>query len=159
MDFAEIYRNTLGASPLMPNGIRVKYLRLCGLDLGIGTAVASGATFKGSRVITGTGCFLNHGVYVDRGQLTLGDNVYVGPRVVFASRNHELGDSNQRAGVNVDEPITVGSGVWIGAGVIILGNVNIARGCVIAAGAVVTKDTQPNGVYAGVPATKIRALD
>ena len=158
MDLVEICRNTLGASPLLPNGIRAKLLKRCGLDLGIGTAVASGATFKGSRVITGPGCFVNHGVYVDRGQLTLGNNVYVGPRVIFATRNHELGDSNHRAGVNVDEPITVGSGVWIGAGAIILGNVNIAQGCIIAAGAVVTKDTQPNGLYAGVPASKIKAL-
>lgn len=31
-------------------------------------------------------------------------------------------------------------------------------GCVIAAGAVVTRDAEPDGLYAGVPARRIRSL-
>lgn len=107
---------------------------------------------------TGEGCFINHGVYVDRGELTLGTQVYVGPRVMFATRNHQIGESHKRAGDNIDQPINVGSGTWIGANATILGGVTIASGCIIAAGAVVTKNTARDGLYAGVPAVRLRNL-
>jgi len=50
---------------------------------------------------------------------------------------------------------TIGNDVWIGDEVTILGGVTIADGSVIGAGAVVTKDTEPYGIYVGVPAKKI----
>ncbi|MBR1536811.1 MAG: hypothetical protein IJ630_07725 [Treponema sp.] len=46
--------------------------------------------------------------------------------------------------------------MWIGANVTILDGVTVASGCVLAAGSVVTKSTEPNGVYAGVPARRIK---
>lgn len=159
MDIQEVLRNTFAASHLTPAGVRVRTLRALGLRLGAGTAVASGVTFKGDAVTTGEGCFINHGVYVDRGQLTLGDKVFVGPRVMFATRNHELGTTEKRAGKNVDQPITVGNGAWIGANATILGGVTVAPGCIIAAGAVVTKNTEPDGLYAGIPAARVKDLN
>lgn len=159
MDIQEVLRNTLAASHLTPSGVRVRMLRKLGLSLGAGTAVASGVTFKGASVSTGKGCFLNHGVYVDRGALSLGDGVFVGPRVMFATRNHETGETIKRAGANIDQPITVGTGAWIGANATILGGVIVAPGCIIAAGSVVTKDTEPDGVYAGIPAARVKDLN
>lgn len=50
----------------------------------------------------------------------------------------------------------IGHDCWIGAHSIIMCGVNIADGCIIAAGAVVTKDTEPYGIYGGVPAKRIR---
>ncbi len=52
--------------------------------------------------------------------------------------------------------VLIGNDVWIGNGVRILGGTRIADGCAIGAGAVVTKDTEPYGIYAGVPAKLIR---
>jgi acetyltransferase-like isoleucine patch superfamily enzyme len=40
----------------------------------------------------------------------------------------------------------------------VLPGVTVAAGCVTAAGAVVAADTEPDGLYAGVPATRIRDL-
>ena len=37
--------------------------------------------------------------------------------------------------------------------------VTIGEGCIVAAGAVVTKDCESHGLYAGVPARRIRDLD
>lgn len=53
-------------------------------------------------------------------------------------------------------PTTIGQDCWLGAHSIIKCGVNIADGCVIAAGAVVTKDTEPYGIYGGVPAKRIK---
>lgn len=71
-------------------------------------------------------------------------------------RPHVAGISCQLAGS--PQPITVGDGCWIGARAVILPGVTIGDGCVIAAGAVVSKDCAPNGMYAGVPARRIREL-
>lgn len=53
------------------------------------------------------------------------------------------------------EMTTIGNDVWVGYGATILSGINIADGCIIAAGSVVTKDTEPYCIYAGVPAKKI----
>lgn len=50
----------------------------------------------------------------------------------------------------------IGEDCWIGAHAIVMCGTNIANGCIIAAGAVVTKDTEPYNIYAGVPAKKIK---
>ena len=49
-------------------------------------------------------------------------------------------------------------GCWICAGCTILPGVTIGEGCVIAAGSVVNKDCAPDGLYAGVPAKRIKDL-
>ena len=52
-------------------------------------------------------------------------------------------------------PIVIEDNVWIGINAIILKGVRIGEGAVIAAGAIVTKDCEPYGVYAGIPAKKV----
>jgi maltose O-acetyltransferase len=46
--------------------------------------------------------------------------------------------------------------VWLGLRVIVMPGVRIRTGCIIAAGGVVTKDTEPYGIYGGVPAKLIK---
>jgi acetyltransferase-like isoleucine patch superfamily enzyme len=53
-------------------------------------------------------------------------------------------------------PITLEEDVWLGANVTITADVKIARGCIIGANAVVTRDTEPYGLYVGVPARRLR---
>lgn len=55
---------------------------------------------------------------------------------------------------------TVEDNVLIGMGAIVMDNCYIASNCIIGAGAVLTEGTrtEPNSVYAGVPAKKIKDL-
>jgi len=46
--------------------------------------------------------------------------------------------------------------VIFGVHATVIGGVIIEAGCIIGAGAVVTKSTEPNGIYAGVPARRIK---
>jgi putative colanic acid biosynthesis acetyltransferase WcaF len=52
-------------------------------------------------------------------------------------------------------PITVGADAFIGLRAIVLPGVSIGAGCVVGAGAVVTRDTEPAGLYGGNPARRI----
>lgn len=116
-----------------------------------------------SRVHIGTGCLINHHVGFYTGQwgnshITIGDNVAVGMGTKFITNSHEIGTPERRAGKGTVADIVVEDGVWIGADVTVLQGVKIARGGVIAAGAVVTQSTEPNCLYAGVPARLVRRL-
>ena len=61
-----------------------------------------------------------------------------------------------KKGLGDDQPVTIEDDVWIGACAVILKGVNIRRGTIVGAGAVVTRDTLPYSVVAGVPARIIK---
>lgn len=110
--------------------------------------------------ITMSDCYFNRQVFVDASApVRIGTRVQFGPRASIITSTHRIGTSAQRAIGAETAPVSVGDGCWIGAGAMILPGVSVARGCVIAAGAVVTKDTAQDGLYAGVPATRVRDLE
>ena len=113
-------------------------------------------------VYIGDGCCINYGsnFHIGAGdaKIILGNNVFIAMNCTFTTITHVISDETKRAGKNVYKSIVVKDGCWIGAASTILPGVTIAEGCVIAAGSVVTKSTEPNGVYAGVPAKRIKDL-
>lgn len=100
----------------------------------------------------------NTGVFLDgRGGLTIGDNVLMGPNVVVLSSEHRWADPDvpiYRQGVEL-KPTTIGEDVWIGGNAVVRAGVNIGKGSLVGAGAVVTCDTAPYAIVAGVPARQI----
>lgn len=93
-------------------------------------------------------------------------NVTIGKYTMLANNVSVIGgDHNFRiagipsvfAGRDPMKSTIIGDDVWIGANSIIMVGVRIGNGAIIAAGSVVTKDVEPYGVYAGVPARKIKA--
>lgn len=96
-----------------------------------------------------------HFVY-NRGQLTIGNRVSIGPNVTLilaSDPNYSIMRGTIPAREN---QITIEDDVWIGAGCIILNDVTIGEGAIIGAGSVVTKDVAPYTVVAGNPAQIIR---
>ena len=95
----------------------------------------------------------------EKAKITIGNKVFIGQDVFITTGTHEIMGPEQRASSQTHyKPVTIDDGCWIGARVVILPGVHIGSGCVIGAGAVVVKDCEPNGVYAGVPAKRIRDL-
>ncbi|MDG5490136.1 DapH/DapD/GlmU-related protein [Psychroserpens sp. SPM9] len=92
-------------------------------------------------------------------KITIGDNVAIGPNVLFETVNHGLIHDDIKGRGTIYKPITVKDKVWIGAGAIILQDVTIGEGAVICAGAVVTKDVDAYCIYGGVPAKKIKTIE
>lgn len=70
-----------------------------------------------------------------------------------------MGDEKQRAGKSYAAKIVIEDGCWIGARTTIMPGVKIKKGCVIGSDSLVLTDTEPNGLYAGHPAKRIRTLE
>ena len=96
------------------------------------------------------------------GEINIGDHVMFGPGVNIHGGNHIFDnagcymDSVPSKKAGDDGVIKIGNDCWIGANAIILTNVTIGEGCVIGAGAIVTKDIPPYTIYTGVSAPKMR---
>ena len=59
-------------------------------------------------------------------------------------------------GVDSSKKTTIEDDVWIGLRAVILPGVKISKGTIIGACSLVNKDTEPYGIYAGIPAKLIK---
>lgn len=138
--------------------VRILLLRLCGWRIGRDAHLFS-ARFMNGQVQVGEKAMIAQEVFLhDHARITIGRNVWIGPRCTILTQTHEIGDAGCRAGLAVSMPVTIGDGCWLGGTVTVLPGVTVGAGCVIAAGAVVTRDCEPDGIYAGVPAVRKRDL-
>ncbi|MBS7310419.1 acyltransferase [Treponema sp.] len=96
----------------------------------------------GQNVHIYTGGFVN---------VTICENVQVGPETIFNCLTHQVGSKDDRAGECIHHDLTVGKGTWIGCRSTILCS-KIGSGCVIGAGSVVLEDVPENKLAAGNPA-------
>ncbi|UCE86261.1 MAG: acyltransferase [Deltaproteobacteria bacterium] len=123
--------------PFIYPGARLDHCR--GIRAGRSFAVHSGAFVSG------------------RGGLTVGNGVLIGPNAVIVSTQHryELVDRPICEQGHRLLPTTIGDDVWVGANAVILPGTRTASGTIVSAGAVVTQDTEPYSIVAGVPARMI----
>lgn len=114
----------------------------------------------GYLVHIGAGSFVNYdAIFLDCAQITIGDSVFVGPRVQLLTPLHPMDDLEaRRAGWESAAPITIGDDVWLGGGVIVCPGVTIGPGSVIGAGSVVTRDIPDRVFAAGNPCRVMRPL-
>ena len=156
----EVLLNVVAAGYATPHRVRIALMRRCGISVGENTIVLSRAQFEGGgHASIGSGCWIGTQCAFDTtAAIEIGDNVFIAQRADFITATHEFGPSSKRAGKQLHQPVRIGDGCWVGARVTILPGVSVGAGCVLAAGAVVTRDCEPNGLYAGVPARRVRDL-
>jgi maltose O-acetyltransferase len=154
--------NFLQSSFLLPARLRMLLLRMSGVEVQSGARISGGVFLGSSRHVFGIDSFVNIHCFLDGNEsICLGEGVHIGPYVRILTGTHTVNEGVFRrrgSSQDVHLPVRVERGAWVGAGVIILPGVTVAEGCVIAAGAVLTESTQPNGLYGGVPAKRIRDL-
>lgn len=117
-----------------------------GGEVGVGLVV-------GDRSSLATGCFVGCS-----GEITIGNDVLIGPGVKIYSENHVFSDTDatiKSQGVSRSF-VHIGDDCWIGSGTIIAAGVTIGTGVVIGAGSVVTRDVPDYGVAVGSPARVVR---
>ena len=76
---------------------------------------------------------------------------------VFIAHNCIIGEDVMIiAHAEISGSCKVGRGAWIGPNAAILNGLTLGENCFVGMGAVVTKPTEPNGIYAGSPARLLR---
>jgi acetyltransferase-like isoleucine patch superfamily enzyme len=113
---------------------------------------------QGVNIHVGRDVFINHSCTLnDIGGITIGDEVFVGPRVSLITSGHPVDPASRRRQI-VASPIAIERGVWICAGATVLQGVTVGEDSVVAAGAVVTRDVPAGVVVGGVPARVLRSV-
>lgn len=112
----------------------------------------------GKPVTIGKGCFIQQCcTFFGRGGITIGDDVFIGPKVNLITINHDPDPENRSA--TYGRPIIIEDKAWIGINSTILPGVRIGYGAIVGAGSVVTKDVPPMTVVAGNPAKFIKKIE
>lgn len=105
----------------------------------------------------GKNVFVNFGCsFMDRGGITLEDDVLIGPNVRLITENHAQEPELRRHVYSL--PIVIKRNAWLGSGATVLPGVTIGENAIVAAGAVVTKDVPDNTVVGGIPAKVIKRI-
>jgi acetyltransferase-like isoleucine patch superfamily enzyme len=135
-----------------------------------------------ARIKIGSGCTfssfsLHTGRFIDRPELTFGDDCFVAGQVQFTlnkritigshvliagradiqdSDGHPSDPTRRLRGEEMDEsdiaPVTIHDYAWIGRDAHVLKGVTVGRGAVVAAGSVVVSDVPEGAIAMGVPA-------
>ncbi|MBK8389364.1 MAG: sugar O-acetyltransferase [Saprospiraceae bacterium] len=109
----------------------------------------------GENIQIGKNVFVNHAcTFMDRGGITIEDNVLIGPKVNLITTNHPSNPLERKA--TISNPILIKKGAWIGVGATILPGVTIGENAIVAAGAVVSKDVPNDVIVGGIPAKVIK---
>ena len=112
------------------------------------------------NIVIGDGCILNGGrIFASpNAKIIIGDNCLISYEVHMRTDAHNYEDRNiimKDQGMR-EADIVIGNDVWIGYGAQVMSGVKMADVSVLGAGSVLTRDTEPYGVYGGVPARLIK---
>jgi maltose O-acetyltransferase len=150
--------NRIAASHLLTFDRRMQILRRSGIDTRT-RLIGPGCHFFSSDITLGPETWVNEGVYFEnRARIEIGARCGVGYQAMLCTSAHDVGPAHQRWSHWKPGTIVIQDGSWVGARAVVMGPVTIGSGCIVAAGAVVVKDCEPNGLYAGVPARRVKEL-
>ncbi len=165
--------------------LRRQWWRFKGMAIEVGAKTRLDPTAQlrlqdGGSIRIGRNCRIHRGVVIDThgGDVVIADNVSLNPyTVIYANggvaigadcriaahtaiiaSNHGFEDREVaiRHQPMTQEGIVFEEDVWLGAGARVVDGCRLGRGSIVGAGAVITSDTDPYGIYVGVPARKIR---
>lgn len=145
--------------PILPEtrcfGLKRTLLRWSGAKIGRNVRVCSSVMIAGAGNLTiGDNTWVGHRtMLIASSCIKIGSNVDIGPNVFIGNGTHRLTPDRERiAGIELSEDVTIGNGCWLCANSMILPGVVVGNQCVVAAGAVVTKSFAKRCMLAGIPA-------
>jgi len=116
-------------------------------------------TDYGTNTTIGDNFYANYdAIFVDVGPITIGDNVFMGPRVGLYTAGHPIDATIRAEQLEYGWPITIGNDVWFGGNVVVNPGVTIGSNVVIGSGSIVTHDIPDNVVAVGNPCRVLRPI-
>ena len=149
-DFAAAARlawfNTIAGSVLVPRAMRWTLYRLGGHRIHTPNIADHCWLIGRAKLTIGPRTYVNRFVFFDLlGPISIGSDCQIAQQVMFCTSTHATSPTGF-ARTPTARRVRVGNRCWIGARATILPGVRIDDDCIIAAG----------GVYAGVPARRVR---
>lgn len=113
----------------------------------------------GRQIFIGKHFYANTGLIIlDAAKVTIGDDVFIGPRVSIFTASHPIDPDVRRKEYEIAKEVSIGNDVWIGGNTVINPGVSIGNNVVIGSGSVVTKNIPDNVIAAGNPCRVIREI-
>jgi acetyltransferase-like isoleucine patch superfamily enzyme len=116
-----------------------------------GCEIRSPWNIKADRCVISTYCILD-----GRNGIEIGNDVVFGGGVHIWTEEHNIDDEYFLAHEENKKGVIIDEHAWICSDSTILPGVHVGKGAVVASRAVLTKDADVYGVYAGIPAKKIK---
>jgi acetyltransferase-like isoleucine patch superfamily enzyme len=147
--FTVVYAGArLGQGVQTGHGALIREGNSIGDDSSVGTnSVLEGGCRIGRRVRIHSQCFLE--------SATVGDDVFIGPGVVFTDDPHPPCPKY----LDCAQGVTVENWAKIGGGAILLPGVTIGAGALVGGGAVVSRNVAPGTVVGGNPARVLKRVE
>lgn len=113
----------------------------------------------GCHISIGDNFFANYDcIVIDVCKVTIGNNVFFGPRVCLCTATHPIDSEVRNTGLEYGEPIHIEDNVWIGMNTVVNPGVTIGSNSIIGAGSVVTKDIPNDVIAVGNPCKILRKI-
>ncbi|MBS7141745.1 MAG: sugar O-acetyltransferase [Clostridiales bacterium] len=97
-------------------------------------------------------------IILDVCDVTIGDNVFLAPRVCIYTAGHPIDAGVRRRQLEYGKKVVIGNDVWVGGNSVINPGVTIGDYVVIGSGSVVTKDIPSGVIAAGNPCRVLRPV-
>ena len=126
------------------------------VNMGQGVVIYGGTELRRPHRITiGEGTIIGDSCVLDgRKGLSIGCHVNISSEARIWTEQHDVNDPSFGTAAS-SGAVSIGDRCWISSRSVVLPRTNVAEGCVLASGSVLTKSTEPFGVYGGIPARRI----
>lgn len=139
------------------------FIRCFGARIGKNTKIQQGIRFHNCKSLRnlslGEGCHIGKNTFIDlREKVILGDRVVIAMNVTLLT-HLDMGASKLASHYPPQaKPLHIADDTYIGEGTTILMGVTIGECCLIGAKSLVTKPCRGYGLYAGVPAVRVKDI-
>ncbi len=120
------------------------------------TVISGGSEIRSPWNFHADNCRISNNCILDcRNEIFIGQNVVLGGGVHIWTEEHSVNDPNFAVLPENRGAVVIDNRAWICSDSTILPGVHVGEGAVLASRACATKDLDPYGIYAGIPARKI----
>ena len=132
------------------------FMNECGKNFQVASDVYIGSL---SRLIVGDDVYIAPSNVIIALDLTIEDEVIIGPNCVISAGNHQFDRKSFRFRKSSRGKVLIEKGSWVAGNCTIVSGSKLPAGSILAAGAVLNKPfNQERSIYAGVPAKLLKSI-
>jgi putative colanic acid biosynthesis acetyltransferase WcaF len=137
-----------------PNRLKAALLRAFGARVGAGVVIKPRVNIKYPwHLQLGDNAWIGEGVWLDSlAPIVIGESACLSQGCMVETGNHDWSSPGFDL---VVKPVVIGAGAWAAVRSLLLPGSQLAPNAVLGAGSVLSGDTEPFGIYVGVPAVKV----